>query len=128
MRNGNPEGPSGLEGAGSEPLTDHPVRGGVGMQGVGERVRGGVGFPVERQAVEVVQVRVLGRPLRHDLGQLLADHPERQLPTGPFSRVARGAETQPAGTQSVEVDSAGAGVSSWIAQWIGETTSRGVVG
>src|SRR5690606_40466555 len=56
----------GGEGEGREALADAAVGGGVGVQSVGQRQLGGVGLAVEPESVEVVQVRVVGRPLPHD--------------------------------------------------------------
>ncbi len=79
------------------------------MEFVGQRQLGEVGLPIEVAAVEVVQVRVLGRPLPHDPGQLVPDDAQGQFPARALRRVARGPEPQSPGAEVGEVRGAGTG-------------------
>jgi hypothetical protein len=75
----------GGEGQLGEAFADAAVCRGVRVELVGQRQLGEVRLAVERAAVEVVQVRVLGRPCGGDARELVPDDVERQAGAGPWS-------------------------------------------
>ena len=62
------EGAVGGEGKPGEAFADAVMGGGVGVELVRQRQFGKIGLTVQLAAVELVQIRVVGRPLLHDPG------------------------------------------------------------